>query len=87
MLFAVLRATICVLQEPSDAVNSLNVRIDIGLANPGTSPVLDTSSPASVAYSVSTQSHCWTMHCYTLVPNMTYKITKELHTGKNSYSS
>ncbi|OXB80172.1 UNVERIFIED_CONTAM: hypothetical protein H355_011630 [Colinus virginianus] len=40
------------VQEPSDAVNSLNVRIDIGLANPGTSPVLDTSSPASVAYSI-----------------------------------
>uniref|UniRef100_G1MXJ3 Integrin subunit alpha 2 n=1 Tax=Meleagris gallopavo TaxID=9103 RepID=G1MXJ3_MELGA len=40
------------VQEPSDAVNSLNVRIDIFLANPGTSPVLDTSSPASVAYSI-----------------------------------
>uniref|UniRef100_A0A8C3DAE8 Integrin alpha-2 n=1 Tax=Corvus moneduloides TaxID=1196302 RepID=A0A8C3DAE8_CORMO len=39
-----------VLQEPSDAVNSLSLRIDIGLANPVSSPVLDISSPASVAY-------------------------------------
>uniref|UniRef100_A0A8C5U903 Integrin subunit alpha 2 n=1 Tax=Malurus cyaneus samueli TaxID=2593467 RepID=A0A8C5U903_9PASS len=38
----------CVLQEPSDAVNSLSLRIDIGLANPASSPVLDISSPASV---------------------------------------
>uniref|UniRef100_A0A663F2L0 Integrin subunit alpha 2 n=1 Tax=Aquila chrysaetos chrysaetos TaxID=223781 RepID=A0A663F2L0_AQUCH len=34
--------------EPSDAVNSLSLRIDIGLANPGSSPVLDMYSPASV---------------------------------------
>ncbi|KAF4804644.1 Integrin alpha-2 [Turdus rufiventris] len=40
------------VQEPSDAVNSLSLRIDIGLANPGSSPVLDISSPASVAYSI-----------------------------------
>ncbi|KAK4816947.1 hypothetical protein QYF61_025770 [Mycteria americana] len=40
------------VQEPSDAVNSLSLRIDIGLANPGSSPVLDTYSPASVAYSI-----------------------------------
>ncbi|KGL85025.1 Integrin alpha-2, partial [Tinamus guttatus] len=40
------------VQEPSDAVNSLNLRIDIGLANPGSSPVLDIYSPASVAYSI-----------------------------------
>uniref|UniRef100_A0A8C0BIW5 Integrin alpha-2 n=1 Tax=Buteo japonicus TaxID=224669 RepID=A0A8C0BIW5_9AVES len=38
----------CLLQEPSDAVNSLSLRIDIGLANPGSSPVLDMYSPASV---------------------------------------
>ncbi|XP_075582089.1 integrin alpha-2 isoform X1 [Pelecanus crispus] len=40
------------VQEPSDAVNSLSLRIDIGLANPGSSPVLDIHSPASVAYSI-----------------------------------
>ncbi|RMB95396.1 hypothetical protein DUI87_28117 [Hirundo rustica rustica] len=40
------------VQEPSDSVNSLSLRIDIGLANPGSSPVLDISSPASVAYSI-----------------------------------
>ncbi|NWH20429.1 ITA2 protein, partial [Grus americana] len=40
------------VQEPSDAVNSLSLRIDIGLANPGSGPVLDIYSPASVAYSI-----------------------------------
>ncbi|NXG56479.1 ITA2 protein, partial [Hemiprocne comata] len=40
------------VQEPSDAVNSLSLRIDIGLANPGSSPVLDIYSPTSVAYSI-----------------------------------
>ncbi|NXY43138.1 ITA2 protein, partial [Ceuthmochares aereus] len=40
------------VQEPSDAVNSLSLRIDIGLANPGSSPILDKYSPASVAYSI-----------------------------------
>ncbi|XP_074669815.1 integrin alpha-2 isoform X1 [Strix aluco] len=40
------------VQEPSDAVNSLSLRIDIGLADPGSSPVLDIYSPASVAYSI-----------------------------------
>ncbi|KFV11085.1 Integrin alpha-2, partial [Tauraco erythrolophus] len=40
------------VQEPSDAVNSLSLRIDVGLANPGSSPVLDIYSPASVAYSI-----------------------------------
>ncbi|NWU68358.1 ITA2 protein, partial [Pterocles burchelli] len=44
------------VQEPSDAVNSLSLRIDIGLANvnaqTGTGPVLDIYSPASVAYSI-----------------------------------
>lgn len=53
-----LSAEPCVLQEPSDAVNSLSLRIDIGLANPGSSPVLDIYSPASVAYSVSMQAYC-----------------------------
>uniref|UniRef100_A0A663N4H1 Integrin alpha-2 n=1 Tax=Athene cunicularia TaxID=194338 RepID=A0A663N4H1_ATHCN len=40
----------CVLQEPSDAVNSLSLRIDIGLANPGSSPVLDIYSPVSIPF-------------------------------------
>ncbi|XP_009903366.2 integrin alpha-2 [Dryobates pubescens] len=40
------------VQEPSDAVNSLSLRIDIGIANPGSSPVLDIYSPASVVYSI-----------------------------------
>uniref|UniRef100_A0A8C3T928 Integrin alpha-2 n=1 Tax=Chelydra serpentina TaxID=8475 RepID=A0A8C3T928_CHESE len=36
------------VQEPSDAVNSLSLRIDISLKNPGSSPVLDIYSPATV---------------------------------------
>uniref|UniRef100_A0A8C8R7L4 Integrin alpha-2 n=1 Tax=Pelusios castaneus TaxID=367368 RepID=A0A8C8R7L4_9SAUR len=36
------------VQEPSDAVNSLSLRIDISLTNPGSSPVLDVYSPAAV---------------------------------------
>ncbi|NWH77480.1 ITA2 protein, partial [Piaya cayana] len=40
------------VQEPSDAINSLSLRIDIGLANPRSSPVLDKYCPASVAYSI-----------------------------------
>ncbi|NXF90312.1 ITA2 protein, partial [Eubucco bourcierii] len=46
------------VQEPSDAVNSLTLRIDIGLANPGSSPVLDVHSPASVAYSIPFVKDC-----------------------------
>ncbi|KAK2529713.1 Itga2 [Columba livia] len=46
------------VQEPSDAVNSLSLRIDIGLANPGSSPVLDRYSPASVAYSIPFVKDC-----------------------------
>ncbi|PKU28378.1 integrin alpha-2 [Limosa lapponica baueri] len=40
------------VQEPSDVVNSLSLCIDIGFENPGSSPVLDIYSPASVAYSI-----------------------------------
>lgn len=64
-VLAVIIWTLCVLQEPSDAVNSLSLRIDIGLANPGSSPVLDISSPASVAYSVSMQIYYSEMHGHT----------------------
>lgn len=46
-------------------MNSLSLRIDIGLANPGSSPVLDISSPASVAYSVSIQIYYSDMRVYT----------------------
>ncbi|NXV37195.1 ITA2 protein, partial [Rissa tridactyla] len=46
------------VQEPTDAVNSLSLRIDIGLANPGSSPVLDIYSPASVAYSIPFVKDC-----------------------------
>ncbi|NWU55504.1 ITA2 protein, partial [Dromas ardeola] len=46
------------VQEPSDAVNSLSLRIDIGLANPGSSPVLDIYSPAAVAYSIPFVKDC-----------------------------
>ncbi|KAK2521161.1 Itga2 [Columba guinea] len=46
------------VQEPSDAVNSLSLRIDIGLANPGSNPVLDRYSPASVAYSIPFVKDC-----------------------------
>ncbi|XP_074851682.1 integrin alpha-2 [Carettochelys insculpta] len=38
--------------EPSDVVNSLSLRIDINLKNPGSSPVLDIYSPSTVAYSI-----------------------------------
>ncbi|XP_077203207.1 integrin alpha-2 [Paroedura picta] len=46
------------VQEPSDAVNSFSVRIDIGLKNPGSGPVLDKASPASVTYSIPFVKDC-----------------------------
>nr|XP_034956458.1 integrin alpha-2 [Zootoca vivipara] len=46
------------VQEPSDAVNSLSVRVDIGLNNPGSSPALDKTSPASVTYSIPFVKDC-----------------------------
>uniref|UniRef100_A0A8C0G493 Integrin alpha-2 n=1 Tax=Chelonoidis abingdonii TaxID=106734 RepID=A0A8C0G493_CHEAB len=46
------------VQEPSDAVNSLSLRIDISLKNPGSSPVLDIYSPAAVAYSIPFVKDC-----------------------------
>uniref|UniRef100_A0A8D2ILT3 Integrin alpha-2 n=1 Tax=Varanus komodoensis TaxID=61221 RepID=A0A8D2ILT3_VARKO len=45
------------VQEPSDAVDSLSIRVDIKLRNPNSSPVLDITSPASVTYSVSILVH------------------------------
>nr|XP_020852540.1 integrin alpha-2 isoform X3 [Phascolarctos cinereus] len=40
------------IQEPSDVVNSLNVRVDISLAKPGTSPALEEYSETSKDFSV-----------------------------------
>ncbi|XP_069483360.1 integrin alpha-2 [Ambystoma mexicanum] len=49
---------IFIVQEPSDAVNSLNLRIDIGLQKPGTSPVLNPYSSTSSDYSISFTKDC-----------------------------
>uniref|UniRef100_A0ACB8EPY5 Uncharacterized protein n=1 Tax=Sphaerodactylus townsendi TaxID=933632 RepID=A0ACB8EPY5_9SAUR len=46
------------IQELSDVVNSLGVRIDISLKNPGSGPVLDKASPASVTYSIPFVKDC-----------------------------
>nr|XP_008101009.1 PREDICTED: integrin alpha-2 [Anolis carolinensis] len=46
------------VQEPSDAVDSLSVRVDIRLKNPGSSPVLDKTSPASVTYAIPFVKDC-----------------------------
>ncbi|XP_042307703.1 integrin alpha-2 isoform X4 [Sceloporus undulatus] len=46
------------VQEPSDAVDSLSVRVDIKLNNPGSSPVLDKTSPASVTYTIPFVKDC-----------------------------
>ncbi|XP_044302207.1 integrin alpha-2 isoform X1 [Varanus komodoensis] len=46
------------VQEPSDAVDSLSIRVDIKLRNPNSSPVLDITSPASVTYSVPFVKDC-----------------------------
>ncbi|XP_062984155.1 integrin alpha-2 isoform X2 [Elgaria multicarinata webbii] len=46
------------VQEPSDAVDSLSVRVDIRLKNPNSSPVLDKTSPASVTYSIPFVKDC-----------------------------
>lgn len=45
-------------QEPSDAVDPLSVRVDISLKNPGSSPVLDETSPASVSHSIPFMKDC-----------------------------
>ncbi|XP_069077808.1 integrin alpha-2 [Pleurodeles waltl] len=49
---------IFVVQEPSDAVNSLNLRIDIGLQNAGTKPVLNPYSSTSSEYSIPFTKDC-----------------------------
>ncbi|KAG8131116.1 hypothetical protein E2320_017684 [Naja naja] len=46
------------VQVPSDAIDSLNVRIDIRLKNPDSSPVLDKTSPKSLVYSIPFVKDC-----------------------------
>ncbi|KAL7989049.1 hypothetical protein Chor_007968 [Crotalus horridus] len=46
------------VQIPSDAIDSLNVRIDIALKNPNSSPVLDKTSPTSLVYSIPFVKDC-----------------------------
>uniref|UniRef100_A0A8C5WPH2 VWFA domain-containing protein n=1 Tax=Laticauda laticaudata TaxID=8630 RepID=A0A8C5WPH2_LATLA len=46
------------VQIPSDAIDSLNVRIDIRLKNPNSSPVLDKTSPTSLVYSIPFVKDC-----------------------------
>ncbi|XP_026522273.1 integrin alpha-2 isoform X2 [Notechis scutatus] len=46
------------VQVPSDAIDSLNVRIDIKLKNPNSSPVLDKTSPTSLVYSIPFVKDC-----------------------------
>uniref|UniRef100_A0A670YN68 Integrin subunit alpha 2 n=1 Tax=Pseudonaja textilis TaxID=8673 RepID=A0A670YN68_PSETE len=43
---------------PSDAIDSLNVRVDIRLKNPNSSPVLDKTSPTSLVYSIPFVKDC-----------------------------
>uniref|UniRef100_F6RXC0 Integrin alpha-2 n=1 Tax=Monodelphis domestica TaxID=13616 RepID=F6RXC0_MONDO len=46
------------IQEPSDVVNSLNVRVDISLAKPGTSPALEEYSETSKDFSIPFLKDC-----------------------------
>ncbi|XP_034296748.1 integrin alpha-2 [Pantherophis guttatus] len=46
------------VQAPSDAIDSLNVLIDIGLKNPNSSPVLDKTSPTRLVYSIPFVKDC-----------------------------
>uniref|UniRef100_A0A670YN62 Integrin subunit alpha 2 n=1 Tax=Pseudonaja textilis TaxID=8673 RepID=A0A670YN62_PSETE len=46
------------VQIPSDAIDSLNVRVDIRLKNPNSSPVLDKTSPTSLVYSIPFVKDC-----------------------------
>ncbi|XP_074062134.1 integrin alpha-2 isoform X2 [Macrotis lagotis] len=46
------------IQEPSDVVNSLSVRVDISLAKPGTSPALEEYSETSKDFSIPFLKDC-----------------------------
>ncbi|XP_015670666.1 integrin alpha-2 [Protobothrops mucrosquamatus] len=46
------------VQAPSDTIDSLNVRIDIALKNPNSSPVLDKTSPTTLVYSIPFVKDC-----------------------------
>ncbi|XP_063151748.1 integrin alpha-2 [Candoia aspera] len=46
------------IQNPSDAIDSFNVRVDVGLKNPNSSPVLDKTSPTCLVYSIPFVKDC-----------------------------
>ncbi|XP_068951393.1 integrin alpha-2 [Petaurus breviceps papuanus] len=46
------------IQEPSDVVNALNVRVDISLAKPGTSPALEEYSETSKDFNIPFLKDC-----------------------------
>ncbi|KAJ7334994.1 hypothetical protein JRQ81_012935 [Phrynocephalus forsythii] len=46
------------VQQPSDAVDSISVRVDFMLSHPGSSPVLDKTSPSTVTYSIPFMKDC-----------------------------
>ncbi|XP_038621500.1 integrin alpha-2 [Tachyglossus aculeatus] len=49
---------IIIIQEPSDVVNSLNLRVDLTLENPGSSPALDTFFESSKDFSIPFSKEC-----------------------------
>uniref|UniRef100_A0A7N9IAU8 Integrin subunit alpha 2 n=1 Tax=Macaca fascicularis TaxID=9541 RepID=A0A7N9IAU8_MACFA len=46
------------IQEPSDVVNSLDLRVDISLENPGTSPALEAYSETTKVFSIPFHKDC-----------------------------
>ncbi|XP_016808807.1 integrin alpha-2 isoform X2 [Pan troglodytes] len=46
------------IQEPSDVVNSLDLRVDISLENPGTSPALEAYSETAKVFSIPFHKDC-----------------------------
>ncbi|NWU82323.1 ITA2 protein, partial [Onychorhynchus coronatus] len=71
------------VQEPSDAVNSVSLRIDIGVANPASSPVLDISSPASVAYSIPFVKDCGEDEL--CICDLDLKVQRKAEDGKQQF--
>ncbi|KAJ6650957.1 hypothetical protein lerEdw1_001410, partial [Lerista edwardsae] len=70
-------------QEPSDAVDPLNVRVDISLKNPGSSPVLDETSPASVSHSIPFIKDCGDDEvCNT---DLVLDVQQKTHNGKQHF--
>uniref|UniRef100_A0A8D0DZM6 Integrin alpha-2 n=1 Tax=Salvator merianae TaxID=96440 RepID=A0A8D0DZM6_SALMN len=67
------------VQVPSDALDSLNVRVDISLKNPGSSPALDKRSPSSVTYSIPFVKDCGEDEiCST---DLVLEVQQKTHTG------